>query len=245
MAVTELVMVRHGESVGNLAATAAQAQGADILVLDQRDADVPLSPAGELQAASLGTPFEAMLRDRQPTRVWASPYRRAVQTAEIALASGGWGPELSLDERLRDRELGVLDLLTWRGVQARFPYEAERRRWLGKFYHRPAGGESWADVALRLRSFLRDAFDDGEAERLVVFSHDAAIVLLRYVCERMTEAQVLELAAAQPVPNASVTRLQRSGRGPWILSAYNDVAHLQEAGAPVTQHRGESDVRPR
>ncbi|MBI4899127.1 MAG: histidine phosphatase family protein [Actinobacteria bacterium] len=245
MAVTELVLVRHGESVGNLAAAAAQAQGAEALLLDQRDADVPLSPAGEEQAAAVGTPFEALLGDGQPTRVWASPYRRAVKTAEIALASAGWQTDILLDERLRDRELGVLDLLTWRGVQARFPFEAERRRWLGKFYHRPAGGESWADVALRLRSFLRDALGDPDATRLILFSHDADIVLLRYVCEGMTETQVLELAAAHPVRNASVTRLQRDGTGRWSPLTFNDVGHLQESGAPITQHRGESDVRPR
>ena len=63
---------------------------------------------------------------------------------------------MRLDERLRDRELGVLDRLTRRGVEARHPEEAELRRRLGKFYHRPAGGESWADIALRVRTALAD-----------------------------------------------------------------------------------------
>ncbi len=58
------------------------------------------------------------------------------------------------DERLRDRELGILDRLTRLGVKTRYPDEAERRLWLGKLYYRPPGGESWADVALRLRSIL-------------------------------------------------------------------------------------------
>ena len=48
-----------------------------------------------------------------------SPYLRTRQTAELALA--GTGIPLVVDERLRDRELGVLDLLTARGVQARLP----------------------------------------------------------------------------------------------------------------------------
>ena len=63
----------------------------------------------------------------------------------------------AVDERLRDRELGILDALTAHGVDVRLPAEAARRRWLGKFYYRPPGGEAWTDVALRLRSFLRDA----------------------------------------------------------------------------------------
>lgn len=60
------------------------------------------------------------------------------------------------DERLRDRELGILGRLTRLGAEKRFPKEAERRFWVGKLYYRPPGGESWAEVALRLRSVLEE-----------------------------------------------------------------------------------------
>ena len=39
----ELWLVRHGESVGNVAATAAEAARAEMIELASRDADVPLS----------------------------------------------------------------------------------------------------------------------------------------------------------------------------------------------------------
>jgi len=44
--VEEPVLVRHGESEGNVAASAAQAAGADVIVMEQRDPDVrpPLKP---------------------------------------------------------------------------------------------------------------------------------------------------------------------------------------------------------
>ena len=152
MTVTELVIIRHGESAGNAAAGEANAAGSEAIHIDRRDADVPLSVLGARQARALGPVVRPLLADTRRTRVWSSPYVRARETAAHALgderAAGIW-----VDERLRDRELGVLDLLTTRGVESRFPLEAERRRWLGKFYHRPPGGESWADVALRLRSF--------------------------------------------------------------------------------------------
>ena len=57
----------------------------------------------------------------------------AGQTAEIITAAAGL-PIPAVDERLRDRELGILDLLTTQGVEARFPGEAQRRKWLGKLY---------------------------------------------------------------------------------------------------------------
>ena len=107
-----------------------------------------------------------------------------------------------LDERLRDRELGVLDLLTRVGVTNRFPLEAQRRQWWGKFYHRPPGGESWADVALRVRSFLRDLPDAPGDPRAVLFVHDAVVMLLRYVCEGLDEHTLLQLQSSDPVRNA-------------------------------------------
>src|SRR3954463_6767474 len=141
--------------MGNAAAAAANQAGAEVIQVGHRDADVPLSPDGEQQSAALGPALGRLLDGGRPTVVWSSPYVRARQTAEIGLRTGGLSLPIGIDERLRDRELGVLDLLTTRGVEARFPEEAVRRRWLGKFYHRPPGGESWADVVLRVRSFLR------------------------------------------------------------------------------------------
>jgi len=47
-------LVRHGESVGNVADAAAHQQGAGRLQLDVRDPDVPLSETGCSQAQALG-----------------------------------------------------------------------------------------------------------------------------------------------------------------------------------------------
>ena len=49
----ELWLVRHGESVGNVAATAAEAARAEMIELASRDADVPLSETGIEQARAL------------------------------------------------------------------------------------------------------------------------------------------------------------------------------------------------
>ena len=54
MAVSELVLVRHGESMGNSAAEAAHAAAADVIEVGHRDADVPLSGVGVEQAQALG-----------------------------------------------------------------------------------------------------------------------------------------------------------------------------------------------
>ncbi len=229
MTVTELVLVRHGQSTGNVARDRALALGAETIDVDRRDPDVPLSPLGESQARALGS-WLADEPGAVPEAVISSPYVRARQTTDLALEAAGVQRRVLVDERLRDRELGVLDLLTGLGVTNRFPEEAERRRWLGKLYYRPPGGESWADVALRLRSFLGD-LDAAAAgsQRVLVVSHDAVIMLMRYVCEGWDEATLMDTVASTEVANASVTRLVRSAQDHalWSASAFNAVDHLE------------------
>lgn len=236
----ELWLVRHGESMGNIAATRAEIEGREAISLEWRDADVPLSDTGVDQAVALG--MRLCTIDPAPQIAWVSPYVRAQQTFALAVADGPAIGAVFADDRLRDRELGILDLLTRKGVAARHPEEAERRAHLGKYYHRPPGGESWADVALRLRSFLRDAADSPATAGLVV-AHDAVVMLLIAILTRMDEAELLAFAAANTVLNASITRLRRDGPE-WVLEEFSNVDHLEREGADVTVHPGSPDVEP-
>jgi broad specificity phosphatase PhoE len=245
MGAVELSLVRHGESLGNVAAAEAEAAQAEVIEVPVRDADVALSPAGEEQARALGALFASWAPEQVPDSVWSSPYKRAFDTAAIALDVAGLDSAIRVDERLRDRELGILDRLTTRGVEARYPEEAARRRWLGKFYHRPPGGESWVDLVLRVRSLMGDLDRVEDGRRVLVSCHDAMVLIFRYVCEGLTEADILEIARANPIRNVSLTRLQRpSGAGAWTCVEFNDVSHLQDQGVPVTKHPGDPHVRP-
>lgn len=245
MTLTTLLLVRHGESLGNAAAAAAHAAGAEVIDVPARDADVALSPLGAAQARALGTWLGTLRPDERPDAVWASPYERAHQTALLALGAAGLDLRVRLDERLRDRELGVLDTLTTRGVDARMPFEADRRRWLGKFYYRPPGGESWADLALRLRSFLGDLGRLDVGPTVMVVCHDATIMVMRYVLEQLTEAQILEIGRTSSPRNASVTELDRGAgddpTAPWVLRRFDGAEHLADLGVPITVHAGTTD----
>jgi broad specificity phosphatase PhoE len=232
----ELVLVRHGESCGNVAREEAEASGADRIALEWRDPDTPLSELGHAQAAAVGAALADCEPGRRPGRLWVSPYRRARDTAAPIAAACGLDPVV--DERLRDRELGVLDGVTSAGVRRLFADEAARRRWLGKLYYRPPGGESWADVALRIRAVLGE-IDLSEPQPAVLVTHDAVILLVRYVLERLDEAQLMELAGAGSVPNASITRLVRSDDGRWRATQFGTVEHLEQRGVEATVHGGD------
>ncbi|MCW2571435.1 MAG: phosphoglycerate mutase [Frankiales bacterium] len=234
-----LILIRHGESAGNVARDKAEAEELERIDIAERDVDVPLSEAGEEQAAALGRWIAELPEDERPTVLWVSPYVRAQQTAEIALKNADLILPAVIDERLREREFGVLDLLTRRGILAQFPEEAERRRRLGKFYHRPPGGESWSDVLLRVRAALDDVRRDCPGERVLLVAHQVVVLLARYVVERMTEEEILAIDALGDVANCSVTSY-RLGDGRMELVSFNDVEHLEEQDAEVT---AEPDVQ--
>jgi broad specificity phosphatase PhoE len=99
---------------------------------------------------------------------------------------------------------------------------------------------------LRLRSVLGELNSLGSGQRVMLVCHDALILLVRYVLEGMTEAELLDLAASTSVLNASITRYVRpEGNGPWTLESFNVADHLTAQGVEVTEHAGDADVRPR
>lgn len=233
---SSLLLVRHGESAGNVARDAAEASGALEIDIDLRDMDVDLSEAGQRQAHSLGH-WLAQLDD-PPTIALASPYVRARRTLEIAVETAGIDIDARHDERLREREFGALDRLTKRGIEERFPAEARARAHLGKFYHRPPGGESWADVGLRVRSVVDSLAQEAPGEGVLIVAHQVVILMFRYVFEHLTEQEVLEVSRQDELLNCSVTSFvhdpDRGRSGGMRLERYNEAVALEEDDAPVT-----------
>jgi 2,3-bisphosphoglycerate-dependent phosphoglycerate mutase len=230
-----LSLVRHAESAGNVANDAALASGRHELDLAIRDMDVPLSELGETQARALGSWLDRL--DGPPAVILSSPYRRAVDTAARAMDASGCRAPLVLDERLREREFGILDRLTKPGIEARHPEQAAARAFLGKLYHRPPGGESWADVAARVRAVISDLRLDHEGEDVVVVSHQAVIMLFRYVLEQLDEPTVLALDKAEQVANTAVSSYVSDEAGRLVLVRWNDTSHL-----PAAETTDDSDV---
>jgi broad specificity phosphatase PhoE len=238
---SRLWIVRHGESAGNVARDAATAAGLPRIDIADRDVDVPLSRLGEEQAAALGHWFAAMPEHQRPEVVLVSPYVRAQRTADLMARAGGLAPKAVrpiADERLREREFGILDRLTGQGIRELHPEQAEFRRALGKFYHRPPGGESWCDVILRLRSALDTVSLHYAQRRVLIVAHQVVVLCLRYLLETLTEAELMAIDARGDVVNCGVTEYcfddDVPPDGALKLVRYNFAAPLREAGAPVT-----------
>ncbi len=148
------------------------------------------------------------------------------------------------DERLREREFGILDRLTPAGVQELHPEQAEFRRAIGKFYHRPPGGESWCDVILRLRSVLDMLSLHFAGRRVLIVAHEVVVLCFRYLIEELDEARILAIDQEGDVVNCGVTEYVSDSAGAHShrlrLIRYNFAAPLDLAGVPVTSAKDQS-----
>ena len=237
-----LWIVRHGQSAGNVARAAAEKADLPLIDIAFRDMDVPLSALGEQQAIALGHWFGQMPQNEKPTVLLHSPYVRARHTAELLMQSARLNAHNIIcheDERLREKEFGIFDRLTKYGIEQKFPELFQQREHVGKFYFRPPGGESWCDVLLRLRSMLDTITRGYRKERVLIVGHQVIVICLRYLLERLNEAELLDIDRKLDVPNCGVTSYQFDAtlgrKGKLVPRLINFVAPLEQAGAPVTR----------
>lgn len=155
---TELVLVRHGETVWH-----AENRYAGI-------SDVELTPRGHDQAAQLaGWAAGAGLG-----AVWASTLSRARITAEAAAAKAGL--PVRTDARLRELDFGQGEGLTSAEMKARFPqaraaFEADPAE------HPLPGGEDPHEAAARFVTVLNEISVQHPESRVLVVAHTTAIRL--------------------------------------------------------------------
>jgi len=211
-----LLLVRHAQSTWN---AERRFQGA---------IDVPLSPLGRAQSAALAR----ALRAYRVVGAYVSPFRRARETAEIAL-DGANVPLITLPA-LRELSLGAWEGCTVDEVRAQVgdPYRA----WLRAPHdYPPPGGEPLDAVSRRAAAAVdRIASAHGPDDDVLVVAHGGVISV--YACALLgcSFNQLWRLR----LDNASLTIV----RPPRVVSL-NDTAHL--AGALAEAHaRGADATRP-
>ena len=151
---TELLLIRHGETDWN---REGRFQG---------HADPPLNDLGRAQARELA----ASLRGEQVAAVYASPLRRAFETAELLAATRGLTAVAV--EGLREVDVGSWQSLTRAEVEARFPEQF--RRWIdyGQGWD---DGETYEKMGERVIAALRELAARHESERIMGVTHGGPI----------------------------------------------------------------------
>jgi broad specificity phosphatase PhoE len=153
---TRLLLVRHGESEGNRDRTFTQ------------NPDVPLTAFGRQQARAAAR----RLADRyRPSRIVASPFTRARQTAEII--AGEFGLTVEFEAAFREQSFGVFAGQPYDALVSDAAYhEGPRWNW------RPQGGESLIDVYERVIPAFDRVTQAALGEDVVIVSHGGVMVTL-------------------------------------------------------------------
>jgi broad specificity phosphatase PhoE len=226
--VAELILIRHGQSAANVAFPEANRAGRLESGLVGPDTDVELTETGVAQAEAVGRWLAALPPPDRPDVVITSPYFRAHETWRIAAATAGLDlPQPSTDDRLVDRLLGELEMMTEPAIRQRFPDEPGRHEQAGTYHYRPPGGETFGDIAVRLAAFLDDLNARYAGHRVVVVAHDAVVLMMRYVIEGLDFDRLAAVEReAGSVRNGSITRFDGSS-GRLVLDRYNSVEHLE------------------
>jgi broad specificity phosphatase PhoE len=224
-----LVIVRHAESERNLWKDIAKAKGDLVYGGDVRDMDVALTARGVQQAIATG---RGLASEFKFDRVFASPFIRTMQTAQLITKQFPYEIDIIEEERLREIDFGILDGLTKQGTAHKYPEEQERRLKLTKYHHRPPAGENYPDVALRLQTFLGTLTRETAGESVLVVCHAVVVSVFRKLLERLTERELMAIDddKTMDVKNCSITHYAfdpSAGKsGKLVLRCYNKVCYV-------------------
>ncbi|MCK7626167.1 histidine phosphatase family protein [Streptomyces sp. RS10V-4] len=181
-----IVLLRHGESVGN----------ADDTVYEREpDHALALTETGQRQAAEAGRPLRAMF-GAERISAYVSPYRRTHQTFRL----------LGLDPgRVRVREEPRLREQDWGNWQDRDDVRRQKayRDAYGHFFYRFAQGESGADVYDRVGAFLESLWrsfeDPHHPPNVLIVTHG---LTMRLFCMRWFHWSVADFESLSNPGNA-------------------------------------------
>ncbi|MBB6097195.1 putative phosphoglycerate mutase [Deinobacterium chartae] len=203
---TEFWVVRHAQTTWN---AGGRYQG---------QTDVPLSDVGETQAWRLAERLE----DAAFAAVYTSDLSRARRTAEIVASRLAGRPEVRVEPRLREIDVGELGGRYHHELETLYPaYLEELRR--DPWNARRPGGESMADLALRVREAFEDLRARHPGERILVVTHGGVV---RVAVSLALGGHLQDVWARLSIDNTSITRMLLSPAGGRLIS-YNDAAHLE------------------
>ncbi|OGC44451.1 hypothetical protein A2V54_00320 [candidate division WWE3 bacterium RBG_19FT_COMBO_53_11] len=179
----ELVFVRHGESEGNVATDAAEHGDSSYFTKEfsqRHSSTYDLTPRGVGQSRAAGKWITANINGGKFDAYYCSTYVRARKTAGyLGLPGARW----YIRDYIREHDWGNLDAMTDEERWAKYP-EVMRKRDISKFYFASPGGESMADMAVRVRvGILTTLYRDLPNGRGIVVTHGNVMWPIRIIME--------------------------------------------------------------
>lgn len=192
----KLIVVRHGESLRNLAKQTTYYFGSQDEVGDMRgipDFKIPLTDRGVEQSVSLG---KILASEFFFDAIFHSGYIRTEQTIEGILSSFSHDEKdrlrkvTSFDSFLRERDAGYTYEMTAEDVERYFPYMDAHWKTFGSYFTRPPGGESLNDVANRVHAFIQTTLSNYSDQTVLVVAHGGTLRAFYALFERLSYDEV-------------------------------------------------------
>jgi len=193
-----LVLVRHGFSEGNKAKKliTAGAKPEDILTpefLARHSSKFRLTDEGREQAIVTGAWIRANISTKFD-RYYVSEYLRALETAALLNFPAA---EWRKDFNLRERDYGLMDLLSPEQRRRCYLEEMEIYKKDKFLMPIPGGGESIANVCLRVRSVFDTLHRECENDEVCMVCHGEFLWACRIVLERIAMEAYHDLDASK------------------------------------------------
>jgi broad specificity phosphatase PhoE len=188
-----LVMVRHGESEGNIRSIEERA-GYTVPTHGY-----PLTQRGKEQARVTGKYLNE--RFGMFDTYYVSYYTRAKETMNLLYPHA----KVYEDPCLAEAQRGIWHTMTKEEVAKNFPGEIERKEREGLYHYRPIGGENWPDIELRIHSFLGTLARDYEDKKVLIVVHGHWLLLLQRLIHHFSIDEALEKYRKGVFENTSVT----------------------------------------
>lgn len=211
----DLVLVRHGQSEGNAAKRLSEAGDHSAFTrefLDRHSASLRLTDKGREQARMAGEFLrkEFFADGRGFDRYYVSEYLRAKETAGLLDLPGA---EWYCDFNLTERDWGDMDICSEEEREVKFGAEL-RRRQVEPFFWRPPGGESFAQLCLRVDRVLDTLHRVGAGKRVIIVCHGEVMRAFQVRLERLSQARFKNLVfsnlPADRIHNCQVTHYTRN-----------------------------------
>jgi NAD+ kinase len=186
----DLVLVRHGESEGNVARRFSVAGDNSVFTdefCSRHNSRFRLTDRGREQARAAGSWLKQNFGEKFD-RYLVSGYLRAMETAALLeLPDALWYQ----DFYLRERDMGLFEIMSEDDKKRKHP-EVYRQYEYDPFYWTPPNGESIAQLCLRIDRVLHTLHRECSEKRVIVVAHGLVMWAFIVRIERLTSAQYLE-----------------------------------------------------
>ena len=195
----KIYLIRHGESLANLGLVSAD------FSMDNQNT---LSKKGEDQIRAIIPAFQ----NCNIVRIFSSPMKRAVESAEILQSGLVNKPKIIIDNHLKEIDYGIF-------TDDRDNPEMQniaKRQIAGDQEIRFGDGENIREILERFLGFLVDTYKENQNDEIIILSHGRLLSIVSKKIEELCQKEIKK----SKIENASIIEVELNNNEINLLKTY-------------------------